>query len=162
MGRGTLSRMTDTRSDPRPESPWITTDELNANGGELAARMGILFTEVGYDRVVATMPVEGNTQPYGILHGGASVVLAESVGSMMAVLYAGEGRAAVGMTINAIHHRPASSGMVTAVGTVMQAGRTTASIAIVLTDDQGRRVCSCTLLCQLRDAPPVQSGQRAG
>ena len=145
---------TDTRSDET--SPWLTVDELNANGGALAAKMGILFTEANRDRVVATMPVDGNTQPYGILHGGASVVLAESVGSMMAVLYAGEGRAAVGMTINAIHHRPASSGTVTATGTLLQAGRTTASIAIAITDDAGRRVCSCTLLCQLRDAPPAE------
>jgi 1,4-dihydroxy-2-naphthoyl-CoA hydrolase len=105
---------------------------------------------------VATMPVEGNTQPYGILHGGASVVLAESVGSMMAVLLAGPGRAAVGMTINAIHHRPASSGVVTAVGTPLQSGRTTASIAIAISDEQGRRVCSSTLICQLRDAPPQE------
>jgi uncharacterized protein (TIGR00369 family) len=77
---------------------------------------------------------------------------------MMAVLYAGEGRAAVGMTINAIHHRPASSGTVTATGTLIQAGRTTASVAIAITDDEGRRVCSCTLICQLRDAPPVERG----
>jgi 1,4-dihydroxy-2-naphthoyl-CoA hydrolase len=136
--------------------PWMTAEELNANGGALGERMGIHFTEVGYDRVVATMPVEGNTQPYGILHGGASVVLAESVGSMMAVLLAGPGRAAVGMTINAIHHRPASSGQVEAVGTVLHSGRTTASIAIAIRDDAGRRVCSCTLICQLRDAPPQQ------
>lgn len=140
---------------PSP-TPWITPEELNANNGALGDRMGIHFTEVGYDQVVATMPVEGNTQPYGILHGGASVVLAESVGSMMAVLVAGPGRAAVGMTITAIHHRPASSGAVTATGTLLQKGRTTASIAIAITDDEGRRVCSCTLLCQLRDAPPQQ------
>jgi uncharacterized protein (TIGR00369 family) len=143
-------------ADTDTQTPWLTVEELNANGGALAAKMGILFTEANQDRVVATMPVEGNTQPYGILHGGASVVLAESVGSMMAVLYAGEGRAAVGMTINAIHHRPASSGVVTATGTLLQAGRTTASVAIAITDEQGRRVCSCTLLCQLRDAPPVE------
>lgn len=134
----------------------MTIDELNANRGALGERMGIRFTDVSYDQVVATMPVEGNTQPYGILHGGASVVLAESVGSMMAVLLAGPGRAAVGMTINAIHHRPASSGEVTATGTVLGAGRTTATIAIALTDDAGRRTCSCTLICQLRDAPPEQ------
>ncbi len=145
---------TDTQSDAA--TPWMTVEELNANGGALSEKMGILFTEANHDRVVATMPVEGNTQPYGILHGGASVVLAESVGSMMAVLYAGEGRAAVGMTITAIHHRPASSGTVTATGTLLQAGRTTASVAIAITDDAGRRVCSCTLLCQLRDAPPTQ------
>lgn len=140
--------------DGAASAPWLTVEELNANGGRLAEKMGIEFTEVSVERVVATMPVEGNTQPYGILHGGASVVLAESVGSMMAVLRAGEERAAVGMTINAIHHRPASSGRVTAVGTVLQAGRTTASIAIAITDEAGRRVCSSTLLCQLLDAPP--------
>ena len=143
-------------ADTDIRTPWITVDELNANGGALAERMRIQFTEATLERVVATMPVEGNTQPYGILHGGASVVLAESVGSMLSVLYAGAGRAAVGMTINAIHHRPASSGTVTATATLMQAGRTTASVAIAVTDDEGRRICSCTLLCQLRDAPPVE------
>ena len=143
-------------ADTDTRTPWFTVDELNANGGALAERMGILFTEATLERVVATMPVEGNTQPYGILHGGASVVLAESVGSMLSVLYAGAGRAAVGMTINAIHHRPASSGTVTATATLIQAGRTTASVAIAITDDEGRRVCSCTLLCQLRDAAPVE------
>ncbi len=142
--------MTDT------QTPWITVEELNANGGALSEKMGIEFAEASLERVVATMPVEGNTQPYGILHGGASVVLAESVGSMMAVLHAGEGRAAVGMTINAIHHRPASSGTVTAVATILQTGRSTASVLIAITDDEGRRVCSCTLLCQLRDTPPVK------
>jgi len=143
-------------ADTDTRTPWFTVDELNANGGALAERMGIHFTEATLERVVATMPVEGNTQPYGILHGGASVVLAESVGSMLSVLYAGAGRAAVGMTINAIHHRPASSGTVTATATLMQAGRTTASVAIAVTDDEGRRICSCTLLCQLRDAAPVE------
>ena len=143
-------------ADTDTRTPWITVDELNANGGALAERMRIQFTEATLERVVATMPVEGNTQPYGILHGGASVVLAESVGSMLSVLYAGAGRAAVGMTINAIHHRTASSGTVTATATLMQAGRTTASVAIAVTDDEGRRICSCTLLCQLRDAPPVE------
>ena len=143
-------------ADTDTRTPWFTVDELNANGGTLAERMGIQFTEATLERVVATMPVEGNTQPYGLLHGGASVVLAESVGSMLSVLYAGAGRAAVGMTVNAIHHRPASSGTVTATATLMQAGRTTASVAIAVTDDEGRRICSCTLLCQLRDAPPVE------
>jgi uncharacterized protein (TIGR00369 family) len=143
-------------ADTDTRAPWITVDELNAMGGPLAAKMGLTFTAATMDRVVGTMPVEGNTQPYGILHGGASVVLAESLGSMLAVLVAGEGRAAVGMTINAIHHRPASSGLVTGTATVLQAGRTTASLAIAITDEEGRQVCSCTLICQLRDAPPVE------
>jgi uncharacterized protein (TIGR00369 family) len=154
--------MTDTADAPDPVRAgrpdlMAAADALRAmNPNSLMDRMGIEVLEASTERLVATMPVEGNTQPYGILHGGASVVLAESVGSMMAVLYAGEGRAAVGMTINAIHHRPASSGVVTATGTLLQAGRTTASVAIAITDEQGRRVCSCTLLCQLRDAPPVE------
>lgn len=116
--------------------------------------MGLHFTEASLERFVATMPVEGNTQPYGILHGGASVVLAESVGSMFAVNHAGQGRAAVGMSINAIHHRPASSGTVTATATLITKGRSTASVLIAVTDDDGNRVCTCTLMCQLRDAPP--------
>ena len=128
--------------------------------GPLMQRLGIEWLEASPERMVARIPVQGNTQPYGILHGGASVVLAESLGSMLAVLVAGEGRAAVGMTINAIHHRPASSGTVTATGTLIQAGRTTASVAIAVTDDEGRRVCSCTLICQLRDAPPVERPAR--
>ncbi len=140
--------------DSSTDTPPLTVDELNAHSGALGEKMGIVFTEVTDDHITATMPVEGNTQPYGILHGGASVVLAESVGSMMAVVVAGPGRAAVGMTITAIHHRPASAGLVTAVGTLLQSGRTTASVAIAINDDRGRRVCSCTLLCQLRDAPP--------
>jgi uncharacterized protein (TIGR00369 family) len=143
--------------DAAEPAPWMTADDLNANQGALGEKMGIHFTEVGVEQTVATMPVAGNTQPYGILHGGASVVLAESIGSMMAVLVAGPGRAAVGMTITAVHHRPASSGSVTGVGTVLAVGRTTATIAIAVSDDAGRRVCSCTLLCQLRDAPPQQA-----
>lgn len=141
-------------TDQTAPSPWLSVDQLNENLGALATTMGIRFTEVSLERVTATMPVEGNTQPYGILHGGASVVLAETVGSMMAVLHAGEGRAAVGMVVSAIHHRPVTRGYVTATATVTQAGRTTASLDIPLYDDEGRRTCSATLLCQLRDAPP--------
>lgn len=141
-------------TDSTTEAPWMTLDDLNGDRGSLASTMGITFTELTLERVVATMPVEGNTQPYGLLHGGASVVLAETIGSMMAVLYAGKGRAAVGMAINAIHHRPAMTGLVTGTATVLQAGRTTATVAIAITDEQGRKVCSSTLLCQLRDAPP--------
>jgi 1,4-dihydroxy-2-naphthoyl-CoA hydrolase len=83
--------------------------------GTLHERMGIVFTEISHEHAVARMPVAGNTQPYGLLHGGASVVLAEGVGSFLAVVLAGEGRAAVGVDINATHHRPATSGWVTAV-----------------------------------------------
>ena len=78
-------------ADTDTQTPWLSVEELNANGGALAAKMGILFIEANQDRVVATMPVEGNTQPYGLLHGGASVVLAETLGSIGAALLVGDG-----------------------------------------------------------------------
>ncbi|MGB7817514.1 MAG: hotdog fold thioesterase, partial [Ornithinibacter sp.] len=83
------------------------------NPTSLDRRMGIEVVEASAERLVATMPVEGNTQPYGLLHGGASVVLAESLGSLGAGLHAGPGKAVVGLDINATHHRAARSGLVT-------------------------------------------------
>ena len=132
-----------------------TVEEANGQLGALAQSMGIRLTQLTRERVSATMPVEGNTQPYGLLHGGASVVLSETVGSILAVLQAGEGRAAVGVAVNAIHHRAARTGTVTGTATVMQAGRTVASLDIEVADEQGRRICSATLVCQLRDTPPA-------
>lgn len=122
--------------------------------GTLIERMGIEFLEVGAERLVATMPVEGNTQPYGLLHGGASVVLAETLGSWGAMLSAGEGRVAVGVDINATHHRSARAGLVTGVATRVAAGRTLASYEVVVSDADGRRVCTSRITCLLRDAVP--------
>ena len=81
---------------------------------------------VATERVVATMPVEGNTQPYGLLHGGASVVLAETLGSIGSALHAGPDRVAVGIDINATHHRAARPGSVTGVATPLHLGSTMA------------------------------------
>ena len=92
--------------------------------GTLMERMGIVFTEVGTERLVATMPVEGNTQPYGLLHGGASVVLAETLGSFGSVLHAGPQKVAVGIDINATHHREARSGVVTGTARPLHLGST--------------------------------------
>ena len=155
---GSLEPMTDSTpvaQDSPAETPWVTVEQVNAMAvGTLHERMGVTFTEISLSRAVATMPVAGNTQPYGLLHGGASVVLAEGVGSFLAVVLAGPGRAAVGVDINATHHRPVMSGTVTAVATPIAVGRTTASIEIVLTDEEGRRTCTCRFTAQLRDAPP--------
>lgn len=109
--------------------------------GALAEKMGIDFTEFSVERSVATMPVEGNTQPVGLLHGGAYVVLGESLGSMSANLAAGPGKLAVGVDINATHTRSATSGTVTGVCTPIHLGRTVMVHEIVVTDDQDRR-CS--------------------
>ncbi len=100
------------------------------------------------------MPVEGNTQPYGLLHGGATVALAETVGSLAAALHAGDGRGAVGIEVNATHHRSARSGDVTAVATPVHLGRRTASYGIAVTDESGKRVCTARLTCLLLDSVP--------
>ncbi|WP_405152086.1 hotdog fold thioesterase [Sphaerisporangium sp. NBC_01403] len=120
--------------------------------GTLIATMGIEFIEVKAERVVARMPVAGNTQPYGLLHGGASCVLAETIGSTGAALHAGEGRQAVGIEINATHHRSATSGHVTGVATRVHGGRSLATYDIEITDEEGRRVCTSRVTCMLRDA----------
>ncbi|WP_184544132.1 PaaI family thioesterase [Streptosporangium becharense] len=119
--------------------------------GTLVERMGIEITEATAERVVGTMPVEGNIQPYGLLHGGASCVLAETLGSTGAAIHAGPGRIAVGIEINATHHRSATSGLVTGVATRLHGGRTLATYDIEITDEQGRRVCTSRLTCMLRD-----------
>ncbi len=119
--------------------------------GTLPDRMGIEFVEVSAERVVARMPVAGNTQPYGLLHGGASAVLAETLGSTGAAVHAGADRIAVGIEINATHHRSATSGFVTGVATQLHGGRSIATYEIEITDEQGRRVCTSRLTCMLRD-----------
>jgi uncharacterized protein (TIGR00369 family) len=121
-------------------------------GGTLTERMGIELVEASAERVVATMPVAGNTQPYGLLHGGASAVLAETIGSMGAVIHAGEGRIAVGIELSCTHHRSATSGIVTGVAVPLSRGRTLATYEIVVTDDQQRRLCTARLTALLRDA----------
>jgi uncharacterized protein (TIGR00369 family) len=119
--------------------------------GTLAGKMGIQFLEVTAERVVGRMPVEGNTQPYGLLHGGASAVLAETLGSVGAAVHAGPERIAVGIELNATHHRSATSGYVTGAATRLHGGRTLATYDIEITDEQGRRVCTSRLTCMLRD-----------
>jgi 1,4-dihydroxy-2-naphthoyl-CoA hydrolase len=118
----------------------------------LLERMGIEIVEARVERVVATMPVEGNTQPYGLLHGGASAVLAETVGSIGSALHAGPDRIAVGVDINATHHRAVSSGTVTGTATPIHLGSTVTTYAIAITDEQGRPVCTARLTCLLRPA----------
>ena len=122
--------------------------------GTLAGRMGITIVAASAARVVATMPVAGNTQPHGLLHGGASCVLAETIGSLGAFLHAGAGRMVVGIEISATHHRAARDGEVTAVATLAHGGRTLATYEIVITDMVGGRVCTSRLTCLIRDQVP--------
>jgi uncharacterized protein (TIGR00369 family) len=120
--------------------------------GALAARMGIEVHEWTSERVVGTMPVDGNTQPFGLLHGGASCVLAETLGSFGASAHASElfGGVALGVDLNATHHRAARTGTVTGVATPVHRGRSVATYEIVITDETGARVCTARLTCLLR------------
>ena len=124
------------------------------NAGTLGERMEIEFVEASPERVVARMPVKGNTQPYGLLHGGASVVLAETVGSIGAALHAGEDRIAVGLDINATHHRAARDGYVTGTATALSLGNTLACYDVTITDEQGNRVCTSRITCLIRPKAP--------
>jgi 1,4-dihydroxy-2-naphthoyl-CoA hydrolase len=119
--------------------------------GVLAEKMGIEMLEFTVERAVARMPVEGNTQPADLLHGGAYVVLGESLGSMSANLYAGEGRLAVGIEINASHTRSATSGYVTGVCTPIHLGRTLTTHEIAVTDDRGRRCSTIRITNLIKD-----------
>jgi 1,4-dihydroxy-2-naphthoyl-CoA hydrolase len=149
--RHSIAVMTDApRTTP---AAHLADRELHVEG-TLIERMGIELLEATPERLVATMPVEGNTQPYGLLHGGASVVLAETLGSIGAGLHAGAGRIAVGLDINATHHRAARDGLVTGTATLLSAGRTLVSYDVVVTDDAGRRTCTSRITCLLRDAVP--------
>jgi uncharacterized protein (TIGR00369 family) len=120
--------------------------------GELDVKMGVEVVEQSARRVVARMPVEGNRQSFGLLHGGASVAFAEALGSWAAVIHAGEGRSAVGLDVNATHHRSARSGMVTGVAEAISLGRRVTSHAVTITDDEGRLLCTARIANLIVDA----------
>lgn len=117
--------------------------------GGLNEKLGVELVEVSPERIVATMPVEGNTQPYGLLHGGASIALAESLGSIGSAIHAHPDRVAVGVDINATHHRSATSGTVTGTATPAHLGRTSATWEVVVTDERGKRLCTSRITCAL-------------
>jgi uncharacterized protein (TIGR00369 family) len=127
---------------------------ITGGGGRLGERMGIEVIEASTERVVGTMPVDGNTQPFGLLHGGASCVLAETLGSVGAVMHGQsvDRPFAVGVDINATHHRGARNGLVTGVATPVHRGRTMATYEVVITDETGERVCTARITCLLRGA----------
>ncbi|MBM7775475.1 uncharacterized protein (TIGR00369 family) [Actinokineospora baliensis] len=113
----------------------------------LPDKLGIDVTDWTPTRLVGTMPVKGNLQPYGLLHGGANAVLAETLGSIAAVLNSPSGKLAVGLELSCTHHRAVRSGVVTAVCTPLHIGRTTSTFEIVITDDEDRRTCTARLTC---------------
>ncbi|MFN8156691.1 MAG: hotdog fold thioesterase [Candidatus Nanopelagicales bacterium] len=129
-------------------------EQVRAFGsGELGERMGIEILEATADRMVGRMPVEGNRQPFGLLHGGANVVLAETLGSVAAALHAGPDRYPVGIEVSATHHKSATSGYVVGEARAITLGRTLATYEIVIVDEAGARTCTARLTCLLRDRP---------
>ena len=131
--------------------PELIKRLVETGGGTLPEKMGIEFIELSASYSVARMPVEGNTQVLGLLHGGAHVVLGESLGSISSAIHAGPGRYAVGIEINATHSRSVTSGWVTGTCTALVLGRTLATHEIVMTDDEGRRLSTVRMTNMLRD-----------
>jgi uncharacterized protein (TIGR00369 family) len=135
-------------NQPRHEVNGPLDTELE----QLAVRMGIRITDSNKDRLVGTMPVAGNRQPWGLLHGGANAVLAETLGSVAATKHAAvHDRVAVGVELSCSHHRGVSDGVVTGIVTPLHLGRTMSTFEIVITDERGVRLCTARLSCALRD-----------
>lgn len=116
----------------------------------LTHRMGIEILEADPQRIVGTMPVAGNTQPFGLLHGGASAVLAETLGSIGAALHAGPGFQPVGIELTCTHHRAAREGVVVGTATPLHLGRTLATYDIRIQDSDGRAICTARLTCLIQ------------
>jgi 1,4-dihydroxy-2-naphthoyl-CoA hydrolase len=135
---------------PEPRDPVAVLAILREMYGELASKLGIEIAEYTPERVVATMPVAGNRQPFGLLHGGASAALAETMGSFHGSLV-GAGKAPLGIELSCTHHRSATDGLVTAVSTPLNVGRTLCTFEIVISDEQERRICTARLTVLLRD-----------
>ena len=131
-----------------PPPSWIPTDSFSP----LDDKLGIRIVDFDPDRLVATMPVKGNEQPFGLLHGGATCSLMETIGSWAAMLGAGPDRQAVGIELNASYVKAATSGTVTAVCTPVRRGRTLATFLIQVTDEAGQLTASGRLTCMILPA----------
>jgi 1,4-dihydroxy-2-naphthoyl-CoA hydrolase len=129
-------------------------ESMMAMIGEFNEKIGLQLVEVTKDRVVGTVPVDGNRQPYGLIHGGANASLAEALGSIAAAVNAGPERATMGLELSCTHHRAARGGKVTGVYTPLHVGRSVSTWETVITDEQGRRTCTARLTCIIRDNPP--------
>lgn len=133
-------------NEPRPTAP---TPETSIDGvwqialGELDEKMGIKIIEESVDKVVATMPVAGNRQSFGLLHGGASLAVGEAVGSWAAVKHASTmGKSAVGIDVSATHHKGAREGIITITATPISLGRRMTSHQVIIENEAGQRLCT--------------------
>lgn len=138
---------------PPELDPELVARLIETGGGQLAQKMGIELLELSAEKSVASMPVEGNRQVIGLLHGGAHVVLAESLGSISSAIHAGPGRIAVGIEINATHSKSVTSGVVTATCEALVLGRTLATHQITVRDEQGNRLSTVRMTNFIKSAP---------
>jgi uncharacterized protein (TIGR00369 family) len=148
----------DERPEAAPTPPPPGAAEWILGTGALAAelvttKLGIRITDWNPQRLVGTMPVAGNLQTYGFLHGGASAALAETLGSLGALLHAGENGIVLGQELSCTHHRAARGGPVTAVCVPLYLGDAVTTHEIVISDEHGRRICTARLSCQVRRGP---------
>ncbi len=133
----------------------FTLDELNEHGrNTMIEWLGIRIVEIGDDYLRASMPVDHRThQPIGLLHGGASVVLAETIGSVAANLMAEPGHYCLGLDINANHLRSVREGVVYAIARPIHVGRTTQVWDIRINDEHDKPVCISRLTMAVVKAP---------
>lgn len=121
--------------------------------GELDEKMGVKVLEESAERVVATMPVEGNRQSLGLLHGGAMLALGEAVGSWAAVIHASSmGKVAVGVDVNATHHKSSKTGTVRATASAIHLGRSLTTHEVIITHEEtGARLCTLRITNFIKD-----------
>jgi 1,4-dihydroxy-2-naphthoyl-CoA hydrolase len=135
----------------------VTLEQLNAlNANTLGENLGIEFTEIGGDFIIAKMPVDHRTvQPFRLLHGGASVALAETLGSVASQLCIDDHgkKMAVGVEINANHLRPATKGFVYGKVTPIRVGRSMHVWSIEIADERGKPICISRLTVAIVDKP---------
>ena len=145
-------------SSSSPDGPDPETPSLPESLGGVAALLDIAIETASPERVVATMPVTpDHHQPFGLLHGGVSVVLAETAASVGGVLAAPDGKGAAGLEVNANHVRPVEDGLLTATATPLHTGRTTQVWAVKIRDADDRLVCASRCTLAVIDAPDAPS-----
>lgn len=127
-------------------------DWFHGLASALDVKMGMILDEVTPTRAVGRYPVEGNTQPFGLWHGGASCVVAETLASLAAAAEVGPEGLIAGVDINATHLLAVRSGWITGTATALRIGNTLATYDVTLTDDEGRQVCAARITVALRRA----------
>jgi uncharacterized protein (TIGR00369 family) len=137
---------------PENLDPELYQRLVETGGGELTSRMGVEYLELSAERSVARMPVAGNRQVVNILHGGAHVVLGESLGSISSAIHAGPGRLAMGIDVNATHTGSISEGWVVGTCTAISLTRNMAVHEIIITEEgTGRRLSTVRITNVLKD-----------